>query len=106
MDEDEERDAVFHRLEDLGYRVGQGLVERSVFNLALSQGGILESALDAAKYMLTESRAIRFSRDRPRLTEPLDMIKFVCKDLWSLVFRKQVDNLKTNHRVGCQRLFN
>lgn len=28
MDEDEERDAVFYRLESLGYRVGQGLVER------------------------------------------------------------------------------
>jgi hypothetical protein len=30
MDEDEERDAVFFRLEMLGYRVGQGLVERYV----------------------------------------------------------------------------
>ena len=28
MDEDEERDKVFFRLEGLGYRVGQGLVER------------------------------------------------------------------------------
>jgi len=68
MDEDEERDAVFYRLETLGYRVGQGLVER-------------------------------FSRDRPRFNDTLDVIKFLCKDLWTLVFRKQVDNLKTNHRV-------
>lgn len=30
MDDDEERDAVFYRLETLGYRVGQGLVERYV----------------------------------------------------------------------------
>lgn len=30
MDEEEERDAVFFRLEILGYRVGQGLVERCV----------------------------------------------------------------------------
>lgn len=30
MDEEEERDAVFYRLETLGYRVGQGLVERYV----------------------------------------------------------------------------
>ena len=28
MDEEEEREAVFYRLEKLGYRVGQGLVER------------------------------------------------------------------------------
>lgn len=67
MDEEEERDAVFYRLETLGYRVGQGLVER-------------------------------FSRDRPRFNDTLDVIKFLCKDLWMLVFRKQIDNLKTNHR--------
>ncbi|KAI1766402.1 transport protein particle component [Hypoxylon sp. FL1150] len=67
LDEDEERDAVFFRLEVLGYRVGLGLVER-------------------------------FSRDRPRFNDTLDAIKFVCKDLWMLVFKKQVDNLKTNHR--------
>lgn len=41
----------------------------------------------------------RFSRDRPRFTDTLDIIKFLCKDLWTLVFRKQIDNLKTNHRV-------
>ncbi len=30
MDEYEERDAVFYKLETLGYRVGQGMVERFV----------------------------------------------------------------------------
>ncbi len=30
MDEDEEREAMFRRLEGIGYRVGQGLVERYV----------------------------------------------------------------------------
>jgi hypothetical protein len=39
-----------------------------------------------------------FSANSPRPTAPLDMIKFLCKDLWMLVFRKQIDNLKTNHR--------
>ncbi|KAH8170751.1 transport protein particle (TRAPP) component domain-containing protein [Sarocladium implicatum] len=65
--DDEEADAVHHRLETQGYRVGQGLVER-------------------------------FSRDRPRFNDTLDVIKFLCKDLWSLVFGKNIDNLKTNHR--------
>jgi len=41
----------------------------------------------------------RFSRDRPRLTDNLDVIKFLCKDIWMIVFKKQIDNLKTNHRV-------
>jgi hypothetical protein len=38
MDEDEERDAVFYRLEGLGYRVGQGLVERFVPQSPLERG--------------------------------------------------------------------
>ncbi|QLI68745.1 E3 SUMO-protein ligase pli1 [Metarhizium brunneum] len=67
LDDEEELDAVHFRLESLGYRVGQGLVER-------------------------------FSRDRPRFNDTLDVIKFLCKDLWSLVFGKNIDNLKTNHR--------
>ncbi|OAL51280.1 transport protein particle component [Pyrenochaeta sp. DS3sAY3a] len=67
VDEEEAREAVFHRLEGLGYRVGLGVVER-------------------------------FSRDSARPTTPLDAIKFLCKDLWTLLFKKQIDNLKTNHR--------
>ena len=108
MDEEEERDAVFFRLERLGYRVGQGLVERSVFSFlpffSLSlilvcwvsrfQGGGVDTWTNA------NTHPPRFSRDRPRFNDTLDVIKFLCKDLWQLVFRKQVDNLKTNHRVG------
>ncbi|KAK6534684.1 Trafficking protein particle complex subunit 33 [Arthrobotrys megalospora] len=66
-DEETARDDIFNRLENLGYKVGIGLVER-------------------------------FSRDRSRFTDNLDVIKFLCKDIWHLVFRKQIDNLKTNHR--------
>ncbi|KAK9239089.1 transport protein particle component [Lipomyces kononenkoae] len=65
--EEERRGAVFKHVEGLGYRVGQGLVER-------------------------------FSQDRPRFANVLDVMKFICKDLWHLIFRKQIDNLKTNHR--------
>ncbi|CZT21329.1 related to TRS33-TRAPP subunit of 33 kDa involved in targeting and fusion of ER to golgi transp [Ramularia collo-cygni] len=61
------REAMFWRLDGLGYRVGQGLAER-------------------------------FSVGKPRPQTPLDAIKFICKDLWTLLFRKQIDNLKTNHR--------
>ncbi|PPJ57999.1 hypothetical protein CBER1_10432 [Cercospora berteroae] len=61
------REAVFWRLDNLGYRVGQGLIER-------------------------------FSQTKPRPQTPLEAIKFICKDLWTILFRKQIDNLKTNHR--------
>lgn len=39
-----------------------------------------------------------FSTNKPRPQTALDAIKFVCKDLWQLIFRKPIDNLKTNHR--------
>lgn len=40
----------------------------------------------------------RLARDRPRFNDTLDVIKFICKEFWTAVFRKQVDNLKTNHK--------
>ncbi|OLL27010.1 Trafficking protein particle complex subunit 6B [Neolecta irregularis DAH-3] len=79
IDEDEEKDAIYTRLESLGFRVGQGVVERSDLNQS---------------FKLTS----RFARDKPRFIDSLDVIKFVCKDLWIILFKKQIDNLKTNHR--------
>ena len=29
--------------------------------------------------------------------DTLDVVKFICKEFWTAAFRKQVDNLKTNH---------
>lgn len=43
---------------------------------------------------------LRYTMDRPRFTDNLEAIKFICKDFWSELFKKQIDNLKTNHRVG------
>ncbi|GIK06523.1 trafficking protein particle complex subunit 33 [Aspergillus viridinutans] len=54
--------------------------------------------LESIGYRVGQGLAERFSRDRPRFTDNLDVIKFLCKDLWTILFRKQVDNLKTNHR--------
>lgn len=35
---------------------------------------------------------------RAKYAGPLDAFKYVCKDLWTLLFGKPIDNLKTNHR--------
>ena len=40
----------------------------------------------------------RYTQNRPRLGEHLDVIKFVCKEFWADLFGKTVDNLRTNHR--------
>ena len=55
--------------------------------------------LEGLGFRVGQGLSERFSRDRPRFTDHLDVIKFICKDLWMVVFKKQIDNLKTNHRV-------
>ncbi|KAF8330327.1 transport protein particle component [Cantharellus anzutake] len=65
---DEEDVAARQRLENIGVIVGGNLAER-----------------------LTRSRSTRF-------TDPLDTIKFLCKDVWTAIWDKPVDNLRTNHR--------
>ncbi|XP_071962077.1 trafficking protein particle complex subunit 6B-like [Antedon mediterranea] len=60
-------DSCITKLEAMGYRVGQGLIER----------------------VLKES---------PRFKDELEVMKFICKDFWSSIFKKQVDNLRTNHQ--------
>ena len=40
----------------------------------------------------------RYTQNRPRLGEHLDVIKFICKEFWADLFGKTVDNLRTNHR--------
>lgn len=47
--------------------------------------------------------------ERPRFADHLEAIKFICKDFWTEVFKKQIDNLKTNHRVSerpiCSKMY-
>ncbi|KAG9643470.1 transport protein particle component, partial [Aureobasidium melanogenum] len=54
--------------------------------------------LDYLGYRVGLGLVEKLSQNSPRPTTALDMIKFICKDLWQVVFRKQIDNLKTNHR--------
>ncbi|XP_029975264.1 trafficking protein particle complex subunit 6b isoform X2 [Salarias fasciatus] len=55
------------KLEAMGFRVGQGLMER-------------------------------LTKDTARFKDELDVMKFICKDFWTCVFKKQIDNLRTNHQ--------
>ena len=43
---------------------------------------------------------LRFTKDTPRFKDDLDIMKFLCQDFWNTVFKKQVDNLRTNHQVS------
>ncbi|RZC71285.1 hypothetical protein C5167_034458 [Papaver somniferum] len=54
--------------------------------------------IEAIGYQVGHQLSERYTMERPRFTDHLDAIKFICKDFWSELFKKQIDNLKTNHR--------
>ncbi|GHP03384.1 hypothetical protein PPROV_000213900 [Pycnococcus provasolii] len=54
--------------------------------------------LQAIGYRVGYALVERCSRGKPRPTDKLDAVKFVCKDFWSAAFGKNVDHLRTNHR--------
>ncbi|XP_026224512.1 trafficking protein particle complex subunit 6B-like isoform X1 [Anabas testudineus] len=55
------------KLENMGFRVGEELIER-------------------------------LAKDTAHFKDELDTMKFICKDFWTCVFKKQIDNLRTNHQ--------
>ncbi|KAF2287935.1 hypothetical protein GH714_003336 [Hevea brasiliensis] len=54
--------------------------------------------IEAIGYQVGHRLAERYTMERPWFSDHLEAIKFICKDFWSEVFKKQIDNLKTNHR--------
>lgn len=63
-----------------------------------SAGPPASAALEAIGVRVGRQLIERITVDRPRFNEPLEVIKFICKEFWAELFQKQVDNLKTNHR--------
>lgn len=59
---------------------------------------LTQAALDAVGFSTGRRLAERLTAGRAPLAEPLDVVKWACKELWSALFRRPVDNLKTNHR--------
>uniref|UniRef100_A0A6M2DPD3 Trafficking protein particle complex subunit 6B n=1 Tax=Xenopsylla cheopis TaxID=163159 RepID=A0A6M2DPD3_XENCH len=40
----------------------------------------------------------RLTREWQRFKDELDTMKFICTDFWSCLYKKQIDNLRTNHQ--------
>ncbi|XP_055629563.1 trafficking protein particle complex subunit 6b isoform X1 [Toxorhynchites rutilus septentrionalis] len=72
-----------------------------IVNYTLSKENSKENDLTALEYMgySTGYRIIeRLTREWPRFKDELDTMKFICTDFWSSIYRKQIDNLRTNHQ--------
>ncbi|ETS65063.1 hypothetical protein PaG_00517 [Moesziomyces aphidis] len=59
---------------------------------------MLTARLESIGYNVGYHMAENLARDRARFSDTLDVLKFVCKEVWTAVWGKQVDNLRTNHR--------
>lgn len=59
---------------------------------------LFQVALSAIGYRVGHLLAERLTKDRPPMIDQLDVLKWVCKELWVETFKKSVDNLRTNHR--------
>jgi hypothetical protein len=95
-------DSVYVRLERLGFRVGEGLSERfsrdrpRFQNYAGSGPGMAGAGSGGSGTGAGGAPTVGIGNINDH---HLDVIKFLCKDIWTVVWKKQVDNLKTNHRV-------
>ncbi|CCG84593.1 protein of unknown function [Taphrina deformans PYCC 5710] len=96
-----EMTSLAHRLTErtvLARSQSKQIVSSSLDEDDLSERELLESKLESIGYRVGHGLVERLSKDRPMLLDHLDIIKFVCKDLWTVLYHKQIDNLKTNHK--------
>uniref|UniRef100_A0A8D0MDJ9 Trafficking protein particle complex 6A n=1 Tax=Sus scrofa TaxID=9823 RepID=A0A8D0MDJ9_PIG len=57
------------------------------------------SVLEGMGFRVGQALGERLPRETLAFREELDVLKFLCKDLWVAVFQKQIDSLRTNHQV-------
>ena len=68
----------------------------SSMNKNKKPGRLIDNVGFDVGYRLSESIASNIIR--PVGIDPLDIVKFICKDIWTYIFDKKIDKLQTNHR--------
>lgn len=56
------------------------------------------SHLESMGYRVGQSLVEHLAKDSQRFKDDLDMMKFICRDFWTAFYKKQVNNLRTNHQ--------
>ncbi|XP_026189145.1 trafficking protein particle complex subunit 6b isoform X1 [Mastacembelus armatus] len=87
------------KLENMGFRVGQGLIERCrIYGLDGFQVSNHSLTVQTDGAISSVGHGHGLTKDTVRFKDELDIMKFICKDFWTCVFKKQIDNLRTNHQ--------
>ncbi|PPQ98856.1 hypothetical protein CVT26_014332 [Gymnopilus dilepis] len=87
---DSARDSTTSLVSRAGSASGKGLVDE--------EEEPVRQRLEAIGMHVGANFCERLCLSRPLFAETLDVIKFICKDVWAAFWDKQVDNLRTNHR--------
>ncbi|XP_004401044.1 PREDICTED: trafficking protein particle complex subunit 6A isoform X1 [Odobenus rosmarus divergens] len=56
------------------------------------------SVLEGMGFRVGQALGERLPQETLAFREELDILKFLCRDLWVAVFQKQMDSLRTNHQ--------
>lgn len=92
------------RLEKIGYRIGWLLSERLLVSKPLLPRTMPSAVVNSRQQQASappdspDAAAGAQAYQPAPVIDALECIKFVCKDVWTAMFDKQVDNLRTNHR--------
>lgn len=94
------------RIERMGYDVGYRLCERLAQHRPLLGPGSPSPEADNSAGVVTDiaggnNPIIMGGGGHNTIMDPktqLEAVKFLCKEFWTEVFRKQIDKLQTNHR--------
>lgn len=54
---------------------------------------VIKKFLNFLGYKIIE----KLTKDWARFRDELETIKFICTDFWTSIYKKQIDNLRTNH---------
>ncbi|GAA5940755.1 Trs33p [Sporobolomyces koalae] len=89
---DDVEDQVRTKLEQIGFKIGYSTAER----LTRDRPKFPSTATTTPPPPSSSTAAS--SIPAIPVPDPLETIKFICKDVWVSLYDKQVDNLRTNHR--------
>lgn len=81
-------DDVTIRIENHGINLGLRLSEILMFKSSSLSSSTSKTTTTISTIPITNSKIV----------DILDIMKFVCRDVWKCLFNKQMDNLRTNHR--------
>ncbi|KAL6948600.1 hypothetical protein ACO0QE_001072 [Hanseniaspora vineae] len=91
----QQQENVLKRVKSIGFDLGSKLTDMLVFtkdpNFRFEHASsVLSQTSGSEMGAITTHRRVN--------TDLLSVMKFICRDVWRLLFNKQVDNLKTNHK--------